>query len=229
MKTTIDLTNEQMHFLKLFAQNQGEGSEDNLGTRRPLFIVQSAYWEPCTEDDADRVLWYLTRDASEYENLDALVMAYYNGKPPIPLMDYEDAYAVSEVKNSDGEPMAIFDESDYLTCYGLDEEAYGKAYTKKRYRDIAYFFILAEAREYLTYQAHNLNNPRVYGVTGGYSNKGEYENFYDLLMTMGKNLLEEGDTNAIRQGKKTTLAIGQEANRQEDGSLLYHGAQYRQS
>jgi hypothetical protein len=68
---------------------------------------------------------------------------------------------------------------------------------KIKYRTVAIFFILEEAKKYIKYQGHNLSNPRTYTVSAGYSNKGEYHHFWELLFDMGKRLNEEGgDTDA---------------------------------
>jgi hypothetical protein len=54
------------------------------------------------------------------------------------------------------------------------------------YHDIAYFFTLAEARRYISYQNHNLRTPRIYTVGPGYSNSGDWEPFYDALQALGE-------------------------------------------
>lgn len=58
------------------------------------------------------------------------------------------------------------------------------------YRNVAYFFILEEARKYTKYQSHNLVAPKIYGEWAGYSNDGEYHHFYTLLLSIGKQLNE---------------------------------------
>jgi len=56
------------------------------------------------------------------------------------------------------------------------------------YEDVAYFYTLQSAKEYIKYQSRNLTNPRTYTKSGGYSNYGEYEHFWDLLMSLGIKL-----------------------------------------
>lgn len=115
MEMTVELSEAQERFLKLFAKNQAEGSEDNKGTRSPLHIVQKRYTKECAEEGE---------------------VVYY-------------------------------------------------------YSDVAYFWILEEARRYVQYQRHNLDHARIYTVAAGYGNEGEYEHFYSLLMKMGQQLLNE--------------------------------------
>ncbi len=43
----------------------------------------------------------------------------------------------------------------------------------------------------MKYKSHNLCEPRTYTVHCGYGNAGEYEHFFDLLMSMGQQLLED--------------------------------------
>ena len=117
MKTiTIELTDQQEYFLKMFAANHYPGAADNLATRKPIHVVQ-------TED----------------------------------------------------------------TDWPFDDHPYAR-----RYRNVAYFFILAEAMHYMQYQSHNLHNPRTFTYSSGYANHGDFEHFWDLLLSIGKMLNEEG-------------------------------------
>jgi len=54
--------------------------------------------------------------------------------------------------------------------------------------------VLVEAKRYMEYQKHNLTRPRTYTVSGGYSNNGEYEPFWNLLMAAGQKLLKENQS-----------------------------------
>jgi hypothetical protein len=115
---TIELTEQQKHFLKLFAANHYPGAEDNLATHKPMHVVQTdnrPYVDP------------------EFKDL----------VPNVP-----------------------------------------------QYRNVAYFFILEEAKRYMQYQGHNLISPRTYTFSSGYDNRGEYEHFWDLLLAIGKMLNE---------------------------------------
>ena len=54
------------------------------------------------------------------------------------------------------------------------------------YKTVAYFFSEEEAKRYCEYQAHNLTKPRTFAAGPGYSNKGDWEPFYDLLKVIAK-------------------------------------------
>jgi hypothetical protein len=59
---------------------------------------------------------------------------------------------------------------------------------ENNYDDIAYFFSKEEAKRYIQYQKHNLNNPRIYCKAPGYNNEGDFEPFYKLLREIAGKL-----------------------------------------
>lgn len=126
VKLSITLTAEQAMYLSLFARNHYAGSEQNLLTKKPIFLVLSA----------------------------------------------------------------------------VEENGVVKAYRTK-----AYFFIKEEAQRYIRYQGHNLNKPRIFADYMGYSNNGEYEHFYDLLMSIGTRLNED------EKCSRTVAAVEREQNK----------------
>lgn len=58
------------------------------------------------------------------------------------------------------------------------------------WENVAFFFILSEAKKYLQYQRHNLKRARTFSYSPGYGNCGEYEHFYRLLFSLGQKLLD---------------------------------------
>lgn len=186
MKITVDLTDEQVKFLKQFAANQCEGAKDNLCTYKPLHLVQTETLEYIHDGggngnydvyvDADNPERKAFRDELNF------VLEYGTYDDPSDVVDYDTAY------NSEGiNGKTIYDLDDYFAAYGINSKI-ERCSVVKKYRTVAYFFILENAKAYLEYQSHNLTNPRTYTVTSGYANKGEYEPFFDLLMELGKKL-----------------------------------------
>lgn len=57
--------------------------------------------------------------------------------------------------------------------------------------NVAYFFTRAEAEHYTKYQAHNLEECRVYTLYAGYRNQGDFPVFQKLLLRMGDQLCAE--------------------------------------
>jgi len=190
MNLNIELTDLQEKFLKLFAKNQCEGSKDNVCTHKPIHAVQTQR-ERITEEgyNEDKVIYYVPDWSGYYDTAEELIRAYYENEDcPITIVSFDEAYKADEFKDVNGEFQVITDDMDYLNAYGIDEKLYYKQAVEYYYEDVAYFFILDEARRYIKYQSHNLNNPRTYTKGPGYSNCGDYEHFWDLLMAMGKKL-----------------------------------------
>ncbi len=195
MKIELEINDRQAEFLRQFAKNQHEGARDNIGTRKPLHLVQTEELEYIYDGggNGDYDVFICTDDYSEtYPTEKELVLAlgYYNDKSDV--VDYETAWSNNLTDPVTEEEVLICDFEDYLTFYGLDPENILRCSVIVRYRTVAYFWILENARQYIKYQGHNLTNPRTYTVGGGYSNKGEYESFFDLLMAAGTALLGGG-------------------------------------
>ena len=187
---TINLTEQQEHFLKIFSANHFSGSKDNVGTEKPIHFVQtrrSRVVDP-DFDSADETMYYMTDYADEgYGSVEELVRAKYEDEDcPIDIVSYDDAYADNDFKDINGEEFCVIEEEDYLEAYGIEKKDYYKVHVSYYYDTVAVFFILSEAKEYMKYQGHNLENPRTYTVGAGYANKGEYHHFWDLLFSIGK-------------------------------------------
>lgn len=192
---TIQLTEQQEHFLRLLATNHYPNAKDNLCTIKPIHIVQTRD-ERIVDPDYDTpdvVKYYVPEWTQEYDTAEELIRDFYDDIDcPIPIVSFDTAYNTGEFTDIHGEAQIISDEDDYLEAYGIDKEFYEIAHSEYYFRDIAFFFILSEAKRYIEYQGHNLNNPRTYSYGPGYANHGEYEHFYDLLQSIGNKLNEEG-------------------------------------
>lgn len=186
MKLEIEISEEQERFLRQFAEKQYEDARDNLGTRKPIHLVQSKRlvykYDGGGNGDYDVYLCYPEYENEIFPDERAVVLKYGDYDDPDKVVDYDTAFA----DGIDGE--IISDENDYFRAYGVLEDII-KCSVDIEYDTVAYFFILENAREYIKYQGHNLTEPKTFTVSGGYSNKGEYESFYDLLMSIGTKLL----------------------------------------
>lgn len=197
---TIRITEQQEKFLKQFAVNHYPGAKDNLATHQPIHIVQSKRinYIPYSPDNAEfydhlpvTFKCFNCEPAKWAENEVELVQEYYKNKgedPPIQIKPFTDMQC-SEVHCKDGSDFFVYDYNDYFKAYGIENVAI--AWKEEVYEDVAYFFILDEARKYKEYQAHNLKEPRTYTSSGGYGNEGEYHHFWNLLFKLGEQLNAE--------------------------------------
>ncbi|KLU66736.1 hypothetical protein DEAC_c14040 [Desulfosporosinus acididurans] len=198
-KITINLTDEQEKFLKLFSKNHYPGAHDNVCTPQPIHVVQSynPSYVPFGEDTAE---YYDSDDLrfcwdSEYgmwfkSDIEAIKgwYDYHNEECPIPIEPFSQL-EFEEIEDVTGQEVQILDYKDYFKAYGIEWIA--MAWELEDWKDIAYFFILEEAKRYMDYQSHNLKKPRTYTLHGGYSNKGEYHHFWQLLYDIGKELNDQ--------------------------------------
>ena len=188
MKIEIEVTDLQAKFLKEFAAKHYSGAKDNLCTSMPIHVVQTrddVYFEADSEYCDESI--FVGSDGDEYKTAEEVVTDYYDDEePPIPIVPY-DSYMT--LIDTSGAEHFITSPDDYFKVYkmGWDINYCSRV---KRYRDVAFFFILDEAKQYMKYQAHNLNNPRTYTYSPGYSNYGDYEHFYLLLRGLGQKLNE---------------------------------------
>ena len=196
-KITIDLTEQQERFLKEFATKQFPGSKDNLITANPIHLVQTRR-ERVIDEDYDNVdiIKYIVPDweGEEFETQKELVEAYYKNKDkkcPIPIVSFDEAYAMVEFIDIEDEEQVIVNDEDYFTAYGISEEFYDRVCIEYYFETVAVFFIFDEAKKYMKYQGHNLCHPRTYTIGGGYANSGEYNHFWKLLFDIGKKLNKE--------------------------------------
>ena len=194
MKIEIEINEKQARFLKMFAEKQYPGSDDNHYTHMPIHVVEvedDVYFEADSEY-GDDVCFFLGEDHEKYDKENEVVEAYYEMRDkecPIEIMPYEKAYAKTEFIGTDGKEHIIVNYEDYFRAYGV--EYINVCCYVKKYRPVAFFFIHEEAKRYIQYQRHNLTRPRVYTYSPGYSNCGDYEPFWELLMNLGMKLLKE--------------------------------------
>jgi hypothetical protein len=194
MDVTIKLTDQQVNFLKLFAKNHYPDAPDNLATHNPMHMVQTRRLRLTTEDEAHKTIYRLKDvygDYDEIESVEDLITAYWKDREcPIEIISYDDAYKLDEFFGVDDEEHVICDEETYLNAYGVSDDEYDVCHYEYYYEDVAFFFILEEAKKYIEYQGHNLTHPRTYTYGAGYANKGEYHHFWQLLYDLGQKLNE---------------------------------------
>lgn len=184
MKLEIEINEKQERFLRQFAEKQHEGSEDNKGTCKPLHLVQTKVLK-YKEDGGGNGDFDCFVNTDDYEmgglpDERSVVLEYGIYENEEDVISYEEYLETfSHYENG---------VTGYFEMYGIVADII-KCSVDIEYETRAYFFTLENAREYIKYQGHNLNEPRIYTVGFGYSNKGEYEPFYDLLMSIGTKLL----------------------------------------
>lgn len=193
-QATIDLTERQEYFLKEFAAKHYPGSRDNVGTDRPIHLVQTRRERVVDPDydSADKITYFVPDWEEVYDSYQELIAAYYKDKEcPIPIVSFDEAYRANDFIDVNGEAQVIFGEEEYLEAYGIKRDFYCKTFIGYYFETVAYFWTLDEAKRYMEYQGHNLTNPRTYTVSGGYANKGEYYDFWELLFNLGCQLNKE--------------------------------------
>lgn len=195
-QVTISITEQQEKFLKLFAEKQYHGSPDNRCTGHPIHFVETKRYRfiPYSDDIAwafeEKVLAF-TFD-SDYDQwfvneVEAVTEWYeYCGEDcEIEIKPFKDI-EFETIKTVNGEELFITDHFDYFKAYGVNIQAI--AWREEYYDQVAPFFILDEAKQYMKYQGHNLHEPRVFTYGAGYGDQGEYRHFWELLMTIGKTV-----------------------------------------
>lgn len=210
---TIDLTEQQEKFLKIFAEKHYEGAPDNLYTANAIHFVETKrynyipyhteiaahYDSEClvftTDDDYD----YWTSDETEI-----IRDTYDNDDCPVPIKSFRDL-EYTHFTGVDGEERFISDYDDYFESYSVTIKAI--AWRQEYYEKVALFYILDEAKRYMEYQKHNLNEPRTFTESAGYANYGDFVHFRDLLMTMGKRLINREEKKEVTpQGNSLQLS-----------------------
>lgn len=218
-KITIEITEAQEAFLKHFAKDHYLGSDKNLATMYPIHIVQTQRERVVDSDyeSVDKVIYYDSDSCESYDSVEEAVQAnreddfddecdceeedfdedgecqcLYQEDKRYKFLTYKEAYDADSIIGYDREPYVIAEEDDYLEAYNLNSLI--KTNIGYYYEDIAYFFILEEAKRYMKYQKHNLCNPRTYTMSPGYSNCGDFIPFWNLLNSVGTQLLKEEDT-----------------------------------
>ncbi|QSF43415.1 hypothetical protein [Paenibacillus tianjinensis] len=194
-KIEIELTDQQEQFLKLFAEKQYPGADDNVCTCNAIHAVETyrPHYIPYHEDQTDYFDHLPLKFTTDYDyevwhnsEVEA-VQDWFEGReegPPFeikPLSEME--YETFEVNDDE---IFVMNYSDYFKVYGI--EWYAASWIQENYEPVAFFFILDEAKRYIKYQGHNLTKPRTYTYSSGYSNNGDFNHFRDLLLNMGDKL-----------------------------------------
>ena len=115
-KLTINLTEQQKHFLRMFAANHFSGSRSNVGTEKPIHFVQtqkSRVVDP-EFDSADETKYYMIDYADDgYGSVEELVRAKYEDEDcPINIVSFNEAYSDNDFKDINGEDCCVVDESE---------------------------------------------------------------------------------------------------------------------
>ena len=186
MEFKVHLNDDEMAFLKQFAEKQKNGAKDNVGTMTPIHVVERTEKQFVQCEDGD--VWIDEDDEyAEYRSLDALIEERKKQGSQLPYFHEVDLEWV------DG--TLVTNENEYVEAYNLN------IYRGRHiisYRPVAFFFILDEAKRYKDgYQKHNCSDCRIYTYGLGYSNNGDLPVFRELLMKMGTALLgaENENTN----------------------------------
>lgn len=198
-KITIEVTAEQERFLKTFAERQKMGSEDNLMTSYPIHLVEEKVYDFIPfHDDVQyeimgdvvyrcRHLYKDNRYRGWHEKIIDCLHEYssrYPEKIPetiLPVKDIE-FYSLAESPTE----LRI---NKILAAYELDENDIEIAIRTYHWNLKNISFTLCEAKNFMRYQAHNLNEPRTYTISCSPNDQGDYKPFWDILMTMGTELL----------------------------------------
>lgn len=186
-KLVIELTTAQEKFLKKFNEDHHMGSEKNLATIMPIHVVETLEYTYIPYDwhledySLNGHICFIESGEVIYHDIDDLTETWNNNT--------DEEYHIPYYKDVDGKKINnvyINCEQDYINAYQIENVEV--CYALENYRPIAFFFIREEAKRYKQYQGHNLNKPRVYTYSPGYSNYGEYTHFFELLQNIGQQL-----------------------------------------
>lgn len=167
----IKINKEVYYFLKLWNKERKEDRKNgkNQMTRNPIYRVETARWVDCTEEYADKSILKIMNDEFTLEQIQ-------NGE----LEDciwYMDDEKIEEIK----ELYSLEDVVGFLKENGWDSEPIWIEHTKLEYEHKAVFLTHKEAEEYMQYQGHNLNSPRIYVSGTGYDNRGSLDKFLQII------------------------------------------------
>lgn len=211
MKQISVMINEQQEkFLKMFAQYHHVGAEDNRCTHMPIHVVQSKQYSivPFSKDIADyykenTLVFSLPPYHNDWETDETAVVQQFwwdfnERMCPIEVKPYQ-SLKQTEGVGVNGTSVFIQSYADYFRFYGV--ELYSMGWQVESYQNIAYFFILKEAEEYLQRQKHNLVKPHIETHGAGFGNNSEYHHFWSLLLDMGTQLITHDVTISLENKK----------------------------
>ena len=128
------------------------------------------------------------------EDIEELIAGYGYGDKDVYIWDCESYDSLDELRKDLEENGAtnteINEMFELIEEYGCIDNAYDirKLSVHNIYKPIAYFLTRKEAEKYVKYQSHNLNKPRIYTRSCGYSNVGDLQCLYKLLLRIGQQL-----------------------------------------
>lgn len=174
MKYTIELTEEQGIMMKELIEKRK--TMDRRCTHLPFYSVQTKESRPVMEgygEDEIIIVHSEEGDEVDYSSRESILeladnydMANEEMEELIEEIDLTDVENVTEFLNEHFK-------SEYGHYYSVPIEYY--------YKDVAFFLTEQEAFSYCKYQSHNLCEPRTYGHSTGYANKGYFPSFLDML------------------------------------------------
>lgn len=177
---SLELTEKEATLLAEFAAKQYEGSEDNVGTRTPIHVVERKE-QYFSQGDGDEWLCEDT-EYEIYKTFEEMLKDLRRLGKELPPYD--------DIRWEDVNDVWIDDEEAYCEAYGINAQ---RGHSIDTYRPVAFFLIRDEAVRYRNgYQAHNCKDCRIYTYGLGYSNNGDLPVFRELLMKMGRQLLQGG-------------------------------------
>lgn len=177
MELTIKLNDDEIKFLKMFAQNQYDGAKDNIGTRDAIHVVERRH--RCFVYEEHGSVWIdRDNDYTAYNSFDELIKARIDLGEKLPLYDTVEYETINN----------IWIDSPEEYCRAFNVTASPGRYIDS-YHPVAFFFVLEEAKRYKDdYQSHNCNDCRIYTYSLGYANSGDMPAFRKLLLNMGSML-----------------------------------------
>ncbi|MFJ8528344.1 hypothetical protein [Bacillus sp. NPDC094106] len=197
-KVTIEITKIQEQLLKEFVNNHFPGAEANHATGNPYFVVQRKVYETIPYDSEIEFLFedtplvfklnvygsqWIKSEVEAVKSWFSLIGEIAH----IEIESYEEMLN-NEYKNPYDELITVENYHDYFRVF--DVKMPEIEWRKESYVDVATFFIEQKAKDYMKYQAHNLNEPRVFTKGPGYANDGDFIPFRNLLFSVGTELVK---------------------------------------
>lgn len=178
----VDIKLDKKIFEILNYWNTKLKTQNNRGTATPIFVVQSKYWAPTSEDYCEREI-LLTDYEGSYLTIERIKDGYMDDTLES-LYDYEEYSHVTQEDIEKFKELDSLDEViDFIKELGIDEyfENLEKIYEVSYWENVAYFLTEEEAIDYTKYQAHNLGECRTYAEYPGYSNCSSLQQFLKLI------------------------------------------------
>lgn len=150
--------------------------QDNYSTRDPIYLVQTRCYEYTDEDHNSDGFWII--DSKYGEAIGAFEFKYTISE----ILNEIDKYT-NLIMDDYSDITNIDDLIDRLDYYGYKFEI---SYFRYAYRTIFYSLFEKDAQDYMIYQSHNLDHPRIYVDYIGYGSKGLMNELYKLMTEIGE-------------------------------------------